>query len=62
MVPMYCFKELEVPRVRDWSREVVLGLVSIKKCFMCVVTRISERLVLEDHACCLGASESSEYR
>ena len=32
------------------------GLVSIKGCFICVVTRFSERLGIEDRACDLGAS------
>ena len=55
MFPMHCFRNLEVPRVRDWSRKVVLELVSIKECFICVVTRVSERLVLEDRARDFGA-------
>ena len=38
------------------------GLASLNECFICVVTRILERLVLEDRACDLGASESSGYR
>ena len=38
------------------------GLVNIKGCFMCVVTRIFERLVLEDRARGCSASGSSEYR
>ena len=37
-------------------------LISIKGCFMCVVTRILERLVLEDHARGCSASGNSEYR
>ena len=62
MVPILCIMDLEVPGVWDWSREVVLDLVSIKKCFMCVVTRLLVRLVLEDRARGFSASRGSEYR
>ena len=46
MSPGCRFKVLEVPGVRGWSREVVLGLVSIDSACVCVVTRILRRLVL----------------
>ena len=60
MAPMHRFRELRVPRVRDWSWEVVLGLISIKGCFICVVTRSMERLGLEDRARGFGASKARD--
>ena len=62
MSPGCCFKVLEVPGVRDWSREAVFDLVSIEGCFLCVVTRLLVRLVLEDRARGFSASGGSEYR
>ena len=50
MSPGCRFAVLEVPGVRGWSREVVLGLVSIDSAYVCVVTRILGRLVLGDRA------------
>ena len=38
------------------------GLISNEGCFLCVVTRFFERLVLEDRARGFGASGGSECR
>ena len=58
MSPGCCFKVLEVPGVRDWSREVVLAWLVFKVFDVCVVTRIWERLVLVDRARDYEASKS----
>ena len=62
MCPMNCFRNLGVRRVWDWSREAVFDLISIEGCFLCVVTRLLERLVLEDRGRGFSASGGSEYR
>ena len=62
MLPMNCFRDFGVPRVWDWSREAVFDLISVEGYFLCVLTRLLERLVLEDRARGFSASGGSEYR
>ena len=62
MSSVHCFRDLGDSESVGLVPGSGFGLVSIKGCFICVVTRSPERLGLEDRARGLGASESSGYR